>query len=244
MALEFKNKSEHDLKWMIERPIAHRGLHDVNKGIYENTLSAAQAAVDGGFNIELDIQPSSEMVPMVFHDYKLNRLTSERGDTRLMDAKTLTSINIKETDDKIPTLGEFLALVDGKVGVVIELKGKKGQDDGFVKSIADLLVSYDGPAVIMSFHHHILRDAREIAPDLPLGLTAQGHNGNYLTHKEIAADCNVDFISYNVEELDCQFVREFTATGRPSISWTVRNKEDQAYSDKFVDQITFEGFKP
>ena len=244
MALDFKNKSDHNLNWMIERPIAHRGLHDVENGIYENTLSAAKAAIDGGYNIEIDIQPSSDMVPMVFHDYKLNRLTNERGDTRKVDAKTLTSITIKGSDDKIPTLEEFLALIDGQVGLVIELKGKKLQDEGFVQSIADLLATYKGDAVIMSFHHHILMDAREIAPDLPLGLTAQGHDGNYLTHKDIAHQCNVDFISYELAELDCQFVREFARTGRPSISWTVKNAEDKAYSDKFVDQVTFEGFKP
>ena len=244
MALEFENKSNQNLKWMIDRPIAHRGLHDASKGIYENTLSAAQAAIDGNYNIELDIQPSNDMVPMVFHDYKLKRLTSKSGDTRKVDAQTLTGISIHDTDDKIPTLEEFLKLVDGKVGLVIELKGKRGQDDGFVKAIAKLLDSYEGPSAIMSFHHHILEDARAIAPHLPLGLTAQGHNGNYLTHKEIAEKCNVDFISYELAELDCQFVREFTQTGRESISWTVKSIEDKAYSDQFVNQVTFEGFKP
>ena len=244
MALNLKNNSKHNLKWMIERPIAHRGLHDESKGIFENTLSATQAAIDLNYNIELDIQPSSDMVPMVFHDYKLKRLTGQAGETRKIDSKTLSGISIHDTNDKIPTLEAFLNLVDGKVGIVIELKGKQNQDEGFVKSITDLLATYKGPAAIMSFHHHILRDARNIAPEIVLGLTAQGHNGNYLTHKEIAAEYNVDFISYELAELDCQFVHEFTATGRPSISWTVRSPQDQAYSDKFVDQVTFEGFKP
>ena len=244
MALEFKNKSEHDLQWMIDRAIAHRGLHDVSKGIYENTLSAARAAVKGGYNIELDIQPSSDMVPMVFHDYELERLTSESGDTRTVAAHTLTKIFIKDTKDKIPTLEEFLNIIDGKVGLVIELKGRKNEDEGFVAAIADLLSTYKGDAAIMSFHHHILRDARKIAPYLPLGLTAEGDERSYKRHKRIAEECNVDFISYYVKELGCKFVQEFTQTGRKSISWTVRSKEDQAYSDKFVDQVTFEGFKP
>jgi len=142
---------------MIERPIAHRGLHDVSKGIYENTLSAARAAVEGGYNIELDIQPSSDMVPMVFHDYELERLTSESGETRSIAAQTLTKISIKDTKDKIPTLKEFLKVIDGKVGLVIELKGRKNEDEGFVAAIADLLSDYKGDAVTMSFEHHILR---------------------------------------------------------------------------------------
>lgn len=244
MALEFKNKSKHDLKWMIERPIAHRGLHDVSKGIYENTLSAARAAVEGGYNIELDIQPSSDMVPMVFHDYELERLTSESGETRSIAAQTLTKISIKDTKDKIPTLKEFLKVIDGKVGLVIELKGRKNEDEGFVAAIADLLSDYKGDAVTMSFEHHILKDARSVAPHLALGLTAEGDDRSYEKHKSIAQECDVDFISYYVKELDCKFVREFVETGRPSISWTIRTPDDKAYSDNFVDQVTFEGFKP
>jgi glycerophosphoryl diester phosphodiesterase len=244
MALEFKNKKSHTLQWMIERPIAHRGLHDVSKGIYENTISAARAAVEGGYNIELDIQPSSDMVPMVFHDYELERLTSESGDTRSVAAHTLSKIFIKDSKDKIPTLEEFLDLIDGRVGLVIELKGRKNEDEGFVAAIADLLSTYKGDAAIMSFEHHILRDARKIAPHLPLGLTAEGDDRSYDKHKAIAQECNVDFVSYYLKELDCKFVEEFTQTGREAISWTIRSQEDKAYSDNFVDQVTFEGFKP
>lgn len=244
MALEFKNKSKHDLKWMIERPIAHRGLHDVSKGIYENTLSAARAAVEGGYNIELDIQPSSDMVPMVFHDYELERLTNESGETRSVSAHTLSKIFIKDSKDKIPTLEAFLNVIDGKVGLVIELKGRKNEDEGFVAAIAELLSTYKGDAVIMSFEHHILKDARSVAPHLALGLTAEGDDRSYEKHKSIAQECDVDFISYYVKELDCKFVREFVETGRRSISWTIRTPDDKAYSDNFVDQVTFEGFKP
>lgn len=244
MALEFKNKSEHNLNWMIDRPIAHRGLHDVRNGIYENTLSAARAAVDGSYNIELDIQPSSDMVPMVFHDYELERLTNESGETRSVAASTLSKIFIKDTKDQIPTLEEFLNVIDGKVGLVIELKGRKDEDEGFVAAVADLLSTYQGDAAIMSFEHHILRDARKVAPQLPLGLTAEGDDRHYKKHQSIAQECNVDFISYYVKELDCKFVREFTQIGRKAISWTIRSQEEQAYSNKFVNQVTFEGFKP
>ncbi|HEX2137964.1 MAG TPA: hypothetical protein VHG30_19080, partial [Microvirga sp.] len=34
--------------WLVARPIAHRGLHDAAKGILENTISAAEAAIAGG----------------------------------------------------------------------------------------------------------------------------------------------------------------------------------------------------
>jgi len=248
MALDFTNNrtSNRDthLNWMTQRPIAHRGLHDKSRDIYENTLSAAQAAIDGGYNIELDLQPSMEMTPMVFHDHELDRLTDETGLTREREAAALERMSIHGTHDKIPSFETFLKLVSGKTGLVVELKGKEGLDDGFAKHVADLLTRYDGNACMMSFDHHLLRDVRKYAPRMALGLTAEGGDEAYDTHRAIAEECNVDFLSYHVKELDTKFVREFRQTGRPIISWTVRDREMMAYSNKFADQITFEGFTP
>ena len=65
--------------WLIERPIAHRGLHDSANGVIENTLGAAEAAVAGGFAIECDIQLSVDGEAIVFHDETLERLTDVTG---------------------------------------------------------------------------------------------------------------------------------------------------------------------
>jgi len=248
MALDFTNNRTSNgnvnLDWMLEKPIAHRGLHDKSRNIHENTLSAAQAAIDGGYNIELDLQPSMEMTPMVFHDHELDRLTGETGFTRERTASALQGISIHGTRDTIPSFETFLKLASGKTGLVVELKGKEGLDDGFAKRVADLLQKYDGNACMMSFDHHLLRDARNCAPQMALGLTAQGGDSEYETHKAIAEECDVDFLSYHVKELDTRFVHDFRETGRPVISWTVRDREMMAYSNKFANQITFEGFTP
>ena len=52
--------------WLIERPIAHRGLHDEARGVIENTVAAAQAAIAGGFAIEFDVQMSRTERPLFF----------------------------------------------------------------------------------------------------------------------------------------------------------------------------------
>ncbi|HET9584946.1 MAG TPA: glycerophosphodiester phosphodiesterase, partial [Bradyrhizobium sp.] len=44
------------LDWLIARPVAHRGLHDAQKGVIENTPSAFAAAIAGGYGIECDLQ--------------------------------------------------------------------------------------------------------------------------------------------------------------------------------------------
>lgn len=48
----------------LTTPVAHRGLH--GPGIPENSLAAAQAAIDAGYGIELDIQPARDGTPRCF----------------------------------------------------------------------------------------------------------------------------------------------------------------------------------
>ena len=63
------------LDWLTARPVAHRGLHDAARGIFENMPGAAKAAISGNFAIECDIQLTSDGEAMVFHDDELDRLT-------------------------------------------------------------------------------------------------------------------------------------------------------------------------
>ena len=70
-----KNK----LDWLIARPIAHRGLHDGNRLVWENTLSAFADAMKHNYAIECDVHLTKDGVPIVFHDGDLKRLTGKEG---------------------------------------------------------------------------------------------------------------------------------------------------------------------
>ena len=52
-------------RWLFDRPLAHRGLHDGAEkgGQPENSLAAFQAAVAAGYGIELDVQTSADGRP-------------------------------------------------------------------------------------------------------------------------------------------------------------------------------------
>ena len=65
----------------LNKPIAHRGLHDRTAGVIENSRAACTAAVQAGYGIEIDLQLSSDGVAMVFHDDHLDRLTPAAGPT-------------------------------------------------------------------------------------------------------------------------------------------------------------------
>ncbi|MEM7289339.1 MAG: glycerophosphodiester phosphodiesterase family protein [Pseudomonadota bacterium] len=240
--IDFPPQAESGINWLRTTPIAHRGLHNASLGIFENTLSACRAAKRQGYSIEVDLQPSADCEPFVFHDYTLERMTPRSGNIRDMLAREVITTPVMDSEDKIPPLSELLNLIDGKVGIVLELKGKHGKDEGFAAAVAEKLKDYDGYVAVMSFYHHILDDFREHAPDILLGLTAEGDDILYDIHRTAAERNEVDFVSYELSNLDCQFVREFKETGRPVISWTARTKEDAAFSSKFADQPTFEGF--
>ena len=233
-----------NLDWMRKNPIAHRAYHNAEKGVYENTLSACAAAIENGFSIEVDMHLSSEGKAVIFHDPTLERMTGQKRNIREMTSQELREVRIHESNDHIATLDELLELTDGRTGLVLEMKSIAGQDEGFIQAIADSLKNYRGPVAIMSFFHSLLKDAREIAPNIPLGLTAHGDDKLHSSHKMIADDCLFDFVSYKIDDLPCKFASEFRETGKPLICWTVDTIDKLNSATNNSDQITFERIDP
>ncbi|WP_325347315.1 glycerophosphodiester phosphodiesterase [Xylophilus sp.] len=232
-------------EWLKKQPIAHRGLHDLNKERWENTLAAFDAAAKAGFAIECDVHLTKDGGVIVFHDDDLKRLTGREGRISDLTLAEATELHIGGTADRAPTLKQMLDLIAGRVPAVIELKGIEGRDDGLVAAVAKELASYKGEAAIMSFDHHLVRLFASDAPGIPGGLTAEGTRAkNFEAHFSMLAH-QIFFVSYNVHHLPnpfVSFVRE--KLDLPVISWTVRDAEMKKHSDLNVDQITFEGFDP
>jgi glycerophosphoryl diester phosphodiesterase len=233
------------IDWIKDVPVAHRGYHDMNREIWENTLSAFGRAIEAGFAIECDIQLSSDSVPMVFHDHDLQRLCNMNGEVRERTAGELRMLSIGGTADKIPTLRQMLDLVKGQVPLVIELKGLDAeQDDGFVEAVLEVLEGYEGKVALMSFDYHLLRALKVAECPWPVGLTAEGVKPeNFAAHRE-AMDLGLDFTSYCVAHLPNDFVADLREKGAPVITWTVRDEIMRAQTYKYADQMTFEGFDP
>jgi len=234
-----------DLSWLTARPIAHRGRHDLNNTRWENTLSAFEAAAEGDFSIECDVHLSADGVPVVFHDAELKRLTGEEGFVYDRTAAELAQMKVGGTADHVPTLAEMLALVRGRVPLVIELKGVVGKDDGLVAKVGDLLRGYRGHAAIMSFDHWLVRRFAADAPGIPAGLTAWKKEPAELeAHFSMLAH-PIDFTSFHVWDLPNPFVSMVREKLRmPVITWTVRDQNAVALTRAHADQMTFEGFDP
>ncbi|MGX5666074.1 glycerophosphodiester phosphodiesterase [Rhizobium daejeonense] len=231
--------------WIKERPVAHRGYHDMNKQVWENTLSAFSRAVDAGFAIECDIQLSSDSVPMVFHDHDLQRLCGLKGEVRERTAGELGMLSIGGTADRIPTLRQMLTLVKGRVPLVIELKGISAEeDDGLAEAVLDVLEGYEGKVALMSFDHWLLKDLKSLECPYPVGLTAEGADPEQFFVHDEAMQLGLDFVSYSAPHLPNSFVTALRERGIPVITWTVRDEIMREHTYKYADQMTFEGFDP
>ena len=246
-----------DLKWLIQRPVAHRGLHDANAGVIENTPSAVKAAVSYGFAIEVDLQVSKDGEAMVFHDATLDRLTTSRSKVIDRTAKQLKRVNFKDTKDRMWTLSDLLQLVRGVVPLVIEIKSPRDNIGLLEKRVAEVLSTYNGHACVMSFNPRSIIAIKALAPALTRGLVggrfADIPAWAHLSDKErfkrrhllYAFEADTDFIAYHVKALPAPapWVTR-TLLRKPLLSWTVRSQQDQRTVKRWADQMIFEGFVP
>src|SRR3954447_1804364 len=135
--------------------------------------AAAQAAISGGFSIECDIQLTADGEAMVHHDDKLGRLTEGSGALLGMTAAALKDVKFKDTSERMMSLGDLCSLVNGRVPLVIEVKSHFDGDRKLVARMAEVLASYRGPAVGMSFDPDQVLALRELLPSRPRGIVAQ-----------------------------------------------------------------------
>ncbi|WP_458791543.1 glycerophosphodiester phosphodiesterase family protein [Yoonia sp. MH D7] len=241
----------------LNRPITHRALHDVSAGRAENSIKAIQAAIDAGYGIEIDLQLSADGVPMVFHDYDLGRLTDQAGPLAMRSAQDLCALSLRHDGDGIPTLAQVLALVAGRVPLLIELKDQDGQLGENIGSLgaatAAALAGYTGPLALMSFNPHAVAEMRDLLPNVPRGLTTGAFRPkNWPTIPLDVLDRLRDipdftrvgacFVSHRSTHLTMPRITELKSQGIPVLCWTVKSPEAEIEARVIADNITFEGY--
>lgn len=111
-----------DLKFLTKNLIAHRGMHNKEKGIPENSMKAFDEAVINNYIIELDIHILKDDVIVVFHDDNLERMTGVSKNIKSVTYNEIKNLYLNNTIYKIPLLEDVLKKIDGRVPIIIELK--------------------------------------------------------------------------------------------------------------------------
>ncbi len=233
------------------RCYAHRGLH--GDGVPENSLSAFALACEKGYGIELDVQLSHDGEVMVFHDYTLLRMTGEEGLLCERTAEELGALSLNGTEQTIPTFAKVLELVDGRVPLLVELKGES-TDVSLCKKVAELLLHYEGAYCIESFNPLLLREMQKQLPKAFCGLLytnvcrdkkkVTAVNG-LLTLMAFNFLAKPQFVAYNQADRRSLPVKLTTKLYRaPKFVWTVRTEGEMSRAKEAGECPIFEYCEP
>ncbi|MDB5717394.1 MAG: glycerophosphoryl diester phosphodiesterase [Sphingomonas bacterium] len=224
------------------RPFAHRGLH--RPGIVENSRAAFAAAVAAGHGIECDVQLSRDGEAFVFHDAELDRLTGGQGRCDAQTGAALARIALGGTSECLPRLREVLALVAGRVPILIELKAPGRRVGPLCRAVRRDLEGYRGHFALMSFNPDVGRWLARHAPRIVRGLIVseagrRGLRGRVDRHLALWR-ARPDFLAYDIRDLPSPFAATARRRGVPVLTWTVRGDDAAGAAHAWADQIIYE----
>ena len=151
----------------------------------ENTLASFERALAEGADwIECDVRLSADDVPIILHDATLDRTTNGSGPAGSHPLAAILRLDAgswyapRYRGERVPTLQETLALLDGRGGVNLELKTEaegtrvRPAHVRLALAVEAVLATarFRGPIVLSSFSRPALQAARAAMPRARLGL--------------------------------------------------------------------------
>lgn len=232
-----------NLAWLQNTLIAHRGLHDDNKNVPENSLPAFEDAIEKGYIIELDVAMTKDEKLVVYHDKKLLRGLGVDRYLHELTYEELSQYKLFGTTEKIPLFREVLALVAGQVPLLIEIKneGKVGEME---RLICEELKGYPGKYAIQSFNPFTIQWFRQHAPEVVRGQLAgsfevSDYDVEYAGttrlpwYKKVLLKnmlfnflSRPHFIAYEINNISAGRLERLKKLGVPLLGWTVKTRAE------------------
>jgi len=156
------------LRPFLGRSFAHKGLYLKDQTVPENSLAAFRAALIRGYGIDCDVQRTWDGQAVCFCDTHMRVACGIDERMVSFNYEHLRKLKLFGTEEHMPLLSDALALVDGKVPMIIEVKSPAGMQGiaPTCESIYAVLKDYKGPYCIASFDPHILKWFRKNAPEV------------------------------------------------------------------------------
>ena len=235
---------------------AHRGLHDLSRGVPENSLAAFRRAAGRGYGAELDVHLLADGSLAVLHDSALARMTGRPGVVEALTAAELAACRLGGTEETIPQLRDVLRVYErARLPLVVELKSHAGNHDALTARAVAELDRFAVPYMVESFDPRCLLWLRRNRPEIIRGQLAQdftkepsGHGGRMdrlLTNLAFNRYTKPNFVAYRFEDRDNPRLRRIVRRGSPVVVyWTIRTPEDMALAEAEGARVIFEGFVP
>lgn len=235
-----------------QKYFAHRGLH--GDGVPENSLTAFGLACKAGYGIEFDVHITADEKLVIFHDSALSRMCGVGGNVEEKTLAELKSLTLLGTDEKIPTLEETLALIDGRAPLIVEIKGEKITDTRVCELSQKVLSSYRGKWCMESFNPFYVRWWKKHGKNVVRGQLACKMRGGkgFLDHAKnfilenllLCVLSRPDFVAYDVNGRKQPSFRAARALGAYPVAWTIRTDEDRKNAEENFEAVIFEQIRP
>lgn len=232
---------------------AHRGLHDGNRQVPENSLQAFRLAVENGYGMELDVQLTADGQLVVFHDKTLKRVC---GVDVTLSNLTYDDLKLYPLPDGsiIPLFSQVLELVGGRAPIIVEVK-YHGSVTANAAAAWEHLKSYKGPYCVESFHPVAMQYFRKHAPDVVRGQLAAGGkwkkgDSSRIVHfamKHLLVNCisRPHFVAYSVPDDDVPAMWLMKNIFKPMLAaWTIRSQSTLDACEGVYHFPIFELFTP
>jgi glycerophosphoryl diester phosphodiesterase len=131
-----------------------------------NTLAGVRKAIELGSDaIEIDVQATSDGVPVLMHDLTVDATTNGTGAVAGMTLDQIRSLDAG--GEPPPTLAEVLGVTKGRVLLVCEIK-----QPGIEKRLSDVILEAGAldDVMVWSFFAQALENMRSVEPRIPCAL--------------------------------------------------------------------------
>jgi len=233
--------------------VAHRGLFDNDQEYPENTLAAFQRAVDAGYGIELDVRLTKDGQLVVAHDDGLQRICGEDVEIADLTYDELSGRRVLASSQAVPLFTQVLAVVDGLVPLIVEVK-QSNRTDETCQATADQLSHYRGRYCVESFDPRVLLWFRRHRRAVLRGQLSSGFKGDSTGNRFLdMCLANMlfnkltwpDFIAYEWQDGNRPIVKVWRAILRCTmVAWTVRSQADLDAARRDFDVFIFDSFTP
>lgn len=244
-----------DFTPFLGRLYAHRGLHDNTTEAPENSMAAFQKAVEQGYGIELDIQLTKDEKIVVCHDFDLKRVCGEDVKVKDLTFDELQQYRLYQSQETVPLFSDVLALVDGRVPLIIEYKSEDFNTRLFALADA-MLREYKGlycvesfnPLLVLWYRKNNKEIVRGILSDsyIKEGFTAFPKWGYFMLHHLLTNGVTKpDFVAYHHtyhKDLSRTLCRKLYRA--PAVAWTIQSQQDLERRRKDFDLFIFDSFIP
>lgn len=205
----------------IPQYIAHRG---VPARVPENTIASLREAKRLGATwVEFDVMLTKDDIPIIMHDWRLDRTTNGKGKVSELIASKIAALDAGN-GERVPTLTEWLKIAaELELGINVEIKSKSDKAALLAEKVFHALKVWPAhlpSPLVSSAHYPCLKAYKALDSHANLAFIV---NRVPLDWRKKLAAINAVGIVINYQKITSNQVGKLKAAGYHILAYTVNN---------------------